>query len=55
MKATKMTTIFAIVLLVVLVAPAVVLGLYVAPWFFLIMLGLIVIPLLFIDRGVKTK
>jgi fatty acid desaturase len=53
MKATRMTTIFAIVLLVCLVGPAIILGIYVAPWFLLIMLGLVVIPLLFIDRGVK--
>lgn len=46
----KNNKIYAAILLVVLVIPAVVLGLLVAPWFFLIMIGLVVIPLLLIDR-----
>jgi hypothetical protein len=47
----KNSKIYAAVLLVVLVGPALVLGIYVAPWFFLIMLGLLLIPLLFINRA----
>jgi hypothetical protein len=41
----------AIILLIVFVGPAIVLGLLVSPWFLLLMLGLIVIPLLFIKPG----
>ena len=47
----KNTKLFAVILLLVFVVPAVVLGLYVAPWFFLIMVGLIFIPLLFLKQG----
>lgn len=49
----KNNRLLAIILLVALVVPAIVLGLLVAPWFFLIMIGLVVIPLLFINRGVE--
>jgi hypothetical protein len=44
----RRTTIFAIVLLVVFTIVPVLLGLYVAPWFFLVMVALIVVPFLFI-------
>ena len=40
-----------IVLILAIAAPAIVLGLTLAPWFFLILLGLIVVPLLYIIRS----
>lgn len=53
MKTTRLTTIAAAVLLAVFTLPGIVLGLVIDPWFFLIMLGLMVIPLLFVDRGLE--
>ena len=55
MKVTRNTSIAAIVLLLVLVVPAVIFAWFVSPWFLLILIGMVVIPLLFIDRGVDTK
>jgi hypothetical protein len=49
-KTKRNINIMAVILLVVFVAPAVVFGLYVAPWFFLIMLGAAVIPLLYLIK-----
>ena len=55
MKVTRNTSIAAIVLLLVLVVPAVIFAFFVSPWFLLILIGMVVIPLLFIDRGMDTK
>ena len=44
------TNIAALVLLVVLLLPGLLLGLYVAPWFFLLMALAAVVPLYFIAR-----
>ena len=49
----KNNKLLAAILLVVLVGPALILGLFVAPWFFLILVGLILIPLLFVNRGTE--
>jgi hypothetical protein len=55
MKVTRGTSIMAIVLLLVLVVPAVIFAWFVSPWFLLILLGMVLIPLVFIDRGVDKK
>ena len=49
------TNIFAIVLLVVLLLPGLILGLAVAPWFFLLMALAAIVPLYFIARGSREK
>ena len=54
MKVTRNTSIAAIVLLLVLVVPAVIFAWFVSPWFLLILIGMVAIPLLFIDRGVDS-
>jgi hypothetical protein len=48
----RKTTWISIVLVIAIAAPAIVLGLTVAPWFFLILVGLVVVPFLFLRRSV---
>jgi hypothetical protein len=46
----------AIILLIVFIGPGVILGIFVHPWFFLLIAGLVVIPFLFIiERPVREK
>lgn len=49
----KNNKLYAVILLAVFVGPALILGFFVAPWFFLLMLGVVLIPLLFINRGLE--
>jgi hypothetical protein len=48
-------SIFALILIAALVVPALILGFYLAPWFFLIMVGLIVVPFLFLLRSAPAE
>lgn len=47
--------ILAVVLLAVFLVPGAVLGLLVAPWFFLIMVAAMFVPLLFLAWGDKAE
>jgi hypothetical protein len=49
------TNIAAIILLAVLLLPGLILGLAVAPWFFLLMLLAAVVPLYLIARGSRER
>jgi hypothetical protein len=44
----------ALILMAVLVLPGLLLGLFVNPWFFTLILAMIIVPLFFIGRGRQT-